>query len=100
MERQLRKKIKEVVWYVIMEIPEWDRAISGMRSRKPGMAQGMLRNTRGPVGEGSKPAPASKIQKIPTLTVFSSGLGSPEESDEPHGGFSLWHSRFRQILQN
>lgn len=83
-----------------MEIPEWDQALSGMRSRKPGMAQGMLRNPNVPIGEGGKPAQASKIHKIPTLTVFSSGLGSPEESDEPHDGFSLWDSRFRQVLQN
>lgn len=59
-----------------------------MISRKPGMAQGMLRNPNVPIGEESKPAHASKVQKIPTPKVFSSGLGSPEKSDEPHDGFS------------
>lgn len=71
-----------------------------MRSRKPAMAQGTLRNPNVPIGKGSKPAQASKIQKFATLTVFSSGLGSPEKSDEPYDGFSSWDSRFRQVLQN
>lgn len=47
-----------------------------MISRKPGMAQGTLRNPDVPRGEGSKPAQVSEVQEIPTLTVFSSGLGS------------------------
>lgn len=57
-----------------------------MIGRKPEMAQDMLKNTNIPVGEGSKPAQASKIQKIPTLTLFTSGLGNPEKSQEPHDG--------------
>lgn len=37
--------------------------------KKPGMAQGMSRNPNLPVGERSKPAQASNVQKIPTLTI-------------------------------
>lgn len=60
--------------------------------KKPGVAQGMSRNPNTPVEKRRKPAQVSKIQKIPTLTLFSSGLGSPEKSHEPHDGFSLWDS--------